>query len=480
MNSRAFVAVLVLSGCGPTESRDLEPTPLAAEPQRQPLLACDGSRDGIIIGNALSTNDLLLNTLITNRAANYELTHHALDAASFATVPELRDALLARESLEVLKYIVSCALTPADAFSVTYLGTSYQLRGQVGLCPAWATLPAGATPGDECLESVSACLLARNNAYGFHVPLSVRGDDSLNTCFDVGSRLHGWGYRPGAGEVNSFEPCDPAVTLTSAARDCGWTSERVFTCAPGSTVTVAAGAPAAPATPSLPACGGAPLGSVDTGDMVLRLCEGISACDRANALAYSEGYECRTYLYKPTITVSCPASGFVTVMTAPWSSPGSGTITLGTAGLTPVDEESLFPVREGAFYGTVFDPDAIAYEVKYDPMQQKLVESPTFSPAEPVVFLRMHACADEDWADGDWYTWGAHRDGRTCAFGVCATQYAGRCETQAGCLRDPSGGELRGCTSDHGAVSWRWGLTTFLNQPCDLSRKGEAKRCARK
>ena len=53
------------------------------------------------------------------------------------------------------------------------------LEGLAELCPEWNTLPSGTKIGEGCQQAVSSCLLSRVNQRGLHVPLSLRGDDSV-------------------------------------------------------------------------------------------------------------------------------------------------------------------------------------------------------------------------------------------------------------------------------------------------------------
>lgn len=66
-----------------------------------------------------------------------------------------------------LRYLVSCALPAGARVSVG----GHTFEGDAGLGAAWATGPCDV----ECQEWVSACLLARTNAYGIPVVIHTRG-----------------------------------------------------------------------------------------------------------------------------------------------------------------------------------------------------------------------------------------------------------------------------------------------------------------
>jgi hypothetical protein len=70
-------------------------------------------------------------------------------------------------SREFFEYLVSCALPEGEAMT----WQSQTWPGELGLCPAWKT----SAPDLACQELVSSCLLARINAYGETVQISLRG-----------------------------------------------------------------------------------------------------------------------------------------------------------------------------------------------------------------------------------------------------------------------------------------------------------------
>jgi hypothetical protein len=129
--------------------------------------------------NALTANALTANALTANALTANALTANALTAGSLtsALAPEVLEDPLARQ---FLSYVVSCAL-PADAeLDVTIDDVDYVFQGQLGLAPEWGA--AAGSCGSDCRAWVSACVLARVDYLGVHVPLSIRGEhDALAT-----------------------------------------------------------------------------------------------------------------------------------------------------------------------------------------------------------------------------------------------------------------------------------------------------------
>ncbi|KYG03702.1 hypothetical protein BE21_50370 [Sorangium cellulosum] len=156
----------------------------------------------MVIGNHLRLEVLGGNLLTTNADNLRELTQRPLASASFAE-GSLHKALLDPHARDVMQVLVECALRPDQGLSWTTtaselsavdagatvssaesdlswaipLGEKPSLApvvvawsGDLGLCPSWAH----GAPSTECQQLVSACLLARNNARGAHVDLSLR------------------------------------------------------------------------------------------------------------------------------------------------------------------------------------------------------------------------------------------------------------------------------------------------------------------
>ncbi|MBL8956149.1 MAG: hypothetical protein JNK82_35575 [Myxococcaceae bacterium] len=474
MTSRAAVAVLVLAACDPGE-----PEPQALESAEQQIRTCEpGPADGIIVGNSMSTADLMFNPLLVNRTNNALIQRRALATGSFNRGDTLTTALTVASSVRVLDYLVGCALSANDA--PVEIGST-RLYGKAGLCREWAVLPDGVTLSAKCLEQVSACMLGRNNALGLHVPLSMRGDDRINTCSSAGGNLHAWDWRGIDGtrpyDVKSFLPCSGSVG--GAERNCGWQSAGVLRCTPGDLISVGAGAH--------PRCG-APLGWAST-PTVLRLCEGLSGCDHGQKLIESSETPACGGNPNPSFEYTCPSSGLVNVMSGPLYSGAPSSHGVGNTGLRAVIEGEHFAMREGAFYGTMFDPAALAYEVFVGP-KGITTQPPIEQISKPIAFTKMYSCGDSAWVSPSSYMAGVDRRGRTCAMppasyrgtdvAVCTANYVGTCvdTSTAGCTPDAAAdGEMRSCRG--GGRTWWYGMTTFLVRACDLTSPNDPFRCAR-
>jgi len=80
-------------------------------------------------------------------------------------------------AVEFVRYAYSCAMRPDQHMILPINGEDVTFDGQLGLAPEWGQ--EGGTCNDACKKWVSACLLARTNAYGAHVEISLRAPRSL-------------------------------------------------------------------------------------------------------------------------------------------------------------------------------------------------------------------------------------------------------------------------------------------------------------
>jgi hypothetical protein len=79
---------------------------------------------------------------------------------------------------KTVAYLVKCALAANDSLSkADQNGVNYTFPGGVGLCPAWKN--GGISGNAQCLEGISACLMASVNTAGVHVPLWMDSNDSV-------------------------------------------------------------------------------------------------------------------------------------------------------------------------------------------------------------------------------------------------------------------------------------------------------------
>lgn len=142
--------------------------------------------DEIRTGNSLATLDLVANGITGHAEAMALFISRPL---AFDTLPDddlVRVQLHDPRAKRFMPYLVGCALSSAQ--HVTYddplipgVADRKTWRGASALCQAWKTQ----APTPECLQLVSACLLARNNPFGEIVQLSMRGHRANGTALPV-------------------------------------------------------------------------------------------------------------------------------------------------------------------------------------------------------------------------------------------------------------------------------------------------------
>lgn len=435
------------------------------------------SSAGIRILNGLPTRALLYNTLTTNSEANSALTHNPLSTNTFATVNPLKDSPRDPAARAVLQDIVECALQPGQTVQWTHPDSNgpFTFEGQAGLCPEWAT----GTPSARCLGYVSACLLARNNALGAHVDITMRGEDAGNPWrFNPALMPYVW--------TPLLQPAPVGNSLYGLTPEVGWRGESIGTCQPGLPVTLGAGAyPTA-------TCSGSLLGSI-SGDRVLRVCAYPSDCTGAAKLADTEGSYCTI---APLVTFTCPSSGQYSVLSAPYSRSDTKAssvrpATTGNGALSyPASNYgaySTFDFREGAFFGTLFDPSALAVQVTFDAKWNPVINA-TGLPKSGPVYRSMYACYGKSWSSES-----AMSARRLCAntpdgsaYG-CAAESTGPCEAGTNDTRTPrcatgdgnkvlGDGDFEQCTDTSGRA-WPYAITTFLRSPCDQLSPSDQQVC---
>lgn len=423
--------------------------------------------DDIRWTNGLRTEDVRFNALSANPRANPLMVELPLDPKTYDLSegdPVLRQQLEDPSARTFMEYLVSCALEPGQAMKWTdRSGQSYEWKGRIGLCPEWAYGPAS----EECQRWVSACVLARNNAYGYRVLFSGRGD------------------KPS--DPKPFLPApsvrtDPFIRFTELPvastqecgspekgfhRDCGFQLEQVGRCRTGDRVHLGAGG-----VPTDFACDSAPLGKTLEGLMMLRVCDGLAACDEAAALAQSDG-TCGTYL--PAVSFTCPASGTFSVLSAPYVSSEVGRVEVAAIDASyPAREEEVFFMREGAFYGNLFGKEALNKAVDVYVDEDGALHKDTGLQVQGPIYLGMYACHAPTWEHAE-----AYASERLCTLpGMnCVAQPVGNCEDEvksgnyAGprCqLTNATGlGDYGKCVDPVGEVHEEV-VSPHLNQPCEL------------
>ncbi|NMO22533.1 hypothetical protein HPC49_41095 [Pyxidicoccus fallax] len=460
----------------PCVSRALFRRPLAALVCLLALLvpaSRAAAEPGIRILNSLATADLQLNALTTNRESLKALSSGPLSSKAFASDERLAHQLEHPPALRVMDYLVGCALAPGQKVEWKSLkGEFHTFEGEAGLCPEWER----DAPSPECLGYVTACLLARNNAYHLEVELSMRGEDPRDPKrFNPSGASEEWSPM--------FLPC--LAGGFGLEPECGWLGENVGRCTPGEVVTVAAGAPA-PDT-----CTGK-VGDIG-GDRVLRVCEDARGCTRGDALADADRNKCGGIA--PSATFICPASGEYSVMSAPYNRstpPGTWVRPQATAGAYPAAPFGAFTFREGAFYGNLFDPDALSIEVLLD-HEKDFAPYLVRKSYQGYPYLNVFACHSRDWVSGD-----DHLRSRICANATvggdslhgCLALPTGPCEPGSGstlprrCDDDDGDkvlgdGDFEGC-QDASGFSHPEPITVFLRSPCDVLPEKSRQVCTKK
>ncbi len=122
-----------------------------------------------LTGNALTGNALTGNALTGNALTGNALTGNALTGNGL-TVGQL--------NREFFRYMYGCAARADQHITVTLDGQEHRFDGAIGIAPQWVTpISEGGTGkcDHECQRWMTACMLARTNAFGVPVPISIRG-----------------------------------------------------------------------------------------------------------------------------------------------------------------------------------------------------------------------------------------------------------------------------------------------------------------
>jgi hypothetical protein len=449
-----FIAAALAVGCGGPAGE--------VEERAAPFIASN-----FIASNAITTNAITSNAVASGAIAGNALAGQfpADGSHGVVTMTEVRTGLEDPDAQMLMDGLVGCALRP-DQFlqwQSRFSATTRSWQGNVGLCPMWLA----SAPSPQCLERVSACLLARNNAFGISVPLSMRGSRDGSRPLSLAPEVALWPkvWRTNT-TVASTGPCHNGES--GLDRNCGWQSGGVGRCTPGAPVNVGAGG-----------CG---LGS-STGDTMLRVCTRMHFCDAGGPDVVAQNDDaCGSH--GPFVSFTCPPDGYYAVMVANHhATPAAAGVSLAAdpSGL-PSSEAEVFRWREGAFFGSIFDPGALnplKPQVRVNPQTGEVEEQPlpgstvwvpgkTLSSAfAGVVFQKMWACSSSNWSFPDSYY-----ERRVCAGpGInCAARYAGACDLRCGTsdAGPVAGDQDFGDCADLTLHRWSSPITPFLDHPCDL------------
>lgn len=221
-----------------------------------------------------------------------------------------------------------CAATCGDGTCNEGSETCTTCPSDCGACPPPDVPPtcSGSTCG-TCVGSTSCGWCALFGSEGVCVPGNSAGP--LGTpcpgTWVAPGRTTSCGTTPPPDGGTTTDPTRPCTgTYSGTARECGWTTVRTLTCTPGRTVTVGCNSTAGMGT----LCA-TPLGTC-TGDPLMRVCSGTTPCgyaarlDSANAGVGAVNPSDDTCGTCPVTTVTCPASGQITVLAGNYSNTSAG------------------------------------------------------------------------------------------------------------------------------------------------------------
>ena len=195
------VAVVGLGAVGCTFERDEEAEELVGEAEQSVLT------ENALISNALSMNALTQNSVTQNSVTQNSVTQNSVTQNSVTQNSVTQNALTqnaltenatfmaaledttpsagkgsptrGRLTRSLLEYVYSCAMPPpgvcssgnrTNVLDIELSDERLTLEGQLGVAPEWGTAECDL----DCQRWVSACVLARTNAYGTPVDVSLR------------------------------------------------------------------------------------------------------------------------------------------------------------------------------------------------------------------------------------------------------------------------------------------------------------------
>ncbi|WP_437483596.1 hypothetical protein WME75_43115 [Sorangium sp. So ce1014] len=471
-----LVAISFPFGCGPRPPVPPEPppTPPAPSPSSQRVAppnpaAARASRG--LLHNGMPRNGLSVQALAANKSLLNGLAREPLNSAS------VRPAYLAiansftngqrtgdlKDTSSLMEYITSCALDPGAVVTVNASEPRIEWKGELGLCDEssplgdWSEEPATS----DCEQAVSACVLARVNANGDKVVISMRGEPEQLFRLQPVVPVETYFREKGGTPIPSIhqKECSDKELQRGESRNCGFSPRFVGRCQPESRVTI---------TSTQAGVGSYP--------RFVRICEGLHACDHPK----EPGEVARSYSRhllsghikseNHRITFTCPGNradprrkmGYYSVMVA---SPQGGDpgfdAQVSADGSYPATEAEVFTYLEGAFYGNLFDGSL-----------KNLSGSPAMS---DMLAANQYACFSHVWRYGK-----AYMADRLCLSpeDSCFVNQPGQCW--------PPSGATGQCEYDnvlYPECQWRpqtykHPVTIYLNDPCDLSGNAGAEACS--
>jgi hypothetical protein len=200
-----------------------QPEGSAAGTTEVAVVAENGLTANGLTANGLTANGLTANGLTANGLTANGLTANGLTANGLTANGLTAGAMTDPLSRQLMKYIVSCALSAQQSLTLTIAGTAYTFPGSIGLAPQWGT--AHGSCDGSCQRWVSACVLARVDAAGIDREISIRGPD-LALLPSSWSELSQYTQREATYFGNIFIPGQPRFLClspgqTSDERACG-------------------------------------------------------------------------------------------------------------------------------------------------------------------------------------------------------------------------------------------------------------------
>lgn len=375
---------------------------------------------------------------------------------------------------KLMGYIVSCALDKGTSLDLAGK-TPLHWTGELGVCGIKAEDAdrwAAHAPTKNCLEAVSACVLARVNARDLRVAISLLGkpDGVVPKLRDRVPLEPTLREKDGTVPIVSLSsPCLDSSTDKDPKRDCGWASRYVGRCTAGAKVTL-----------------DNPMG------VMVRVCKGIHGCDHDPSGSYYgqvtsvPSTATRVSFQCPSPTPPRPYYYFGIMVAAPDSSklPEADTDVTFSSGADysyPAKEAEVFTYREGAFYGNIFEP-----------LPSPASPASVGGDAPSALLGGQYACYSDIWNIGI-----AELTGRMCAV-IMAKPCFGNPPHRCLGLPPPSPpAPADSCGSGSGMADayldckgfpdtsptptgpWPRALTVMLNDPCDFNANANASQgCA--
>ncbi|WP_437716839.1 hypothetical protein WMF45_10755 [Sorangium sp. So ce448] len=425
-----------------------------------------------ISAEALRANSELLERLKVSKLNSLKLD----DVRPFST----QDPTLEPRAVQLMHYIVSFALKEGQKVSARVGNKRYEWSGQIGACAGGGQLGDWFhnLPSPECLQAVSAGVLARVNALNKVVVVSMRGPGDLVALHDkVPAETRSRERNTSTGEatkIESFAACTPPGGPRQATSDCGWTARYVGQC------LAQRSGDSGPRKVTLK------LNSahVSSSPVFVRVCAGIHGCNHVDYAAADPRSRYIKHIKSDaldgpgdTVDFLCPTNGpagagIVDEATSTPEQVGYFSVMLSERNLAvdvkfesavgenegvryPATEVELFRYREGGFYGNIFD------------------SNPGGARPDGVLFDKQYACYGEDWNQG-----AANLADRLCA--LPASDAAAQCFVHEPKPCSPFNGNPGACARTAGArrsiytpcdeagAQWKYPVTVYLNHPCDL------------